>query len=627
MSAIYGILRMHGNPAGDDDLKKIRIGLANRVTDGEGEWRDTQTALGFSKLSLYPPHAGDRLLFESGDFVVVADSRLDDRESLMKQLGLDASGGMQPPDSELILQAYRRWGTQCPEHLDGEFAFAILDKRTHTLFAATDPIGFRPFFYSIESDRFLFCSEIKGIVAAMGRQPAFDEEHLFDNHFLRGDQTHTYVKGVNALCGGKTLEFRDRTCSLRSYWQLAATGKYRFTSDEEWVGQLRELLIRAVEKRISPVGNTGVSLSGGLDSGTVAGILAKVLAAKNKPLYTFSSVLPPGHEGVERDERYYVDQMSRMYPNVIPTFVDAGDSGPFDPIQSAFAADEGIPNGYFYMEQALLQAAQNKGVTTFFTGFGGDGSVTTPKSGVYQLISEGAFARAFRVMKALSAYDGASMSSVVKHEYLSLTSAWGAVRSLVRRPAHPSVVTHVSPAFLEHYLPRLTASPDRYAMSGHFQAVNNGKIGRIAGALSNRNARYGMASCDPLFDKHLMEFMADVPAHLYTIGGQRRGLIRAAIDGLVPPEIRWRRDKLPYAPDAFRRALGKANEVANELWSARYDFVFDRFFSRASLLRQLPKLEPLAGFRSATSLQSIRTIQAVLTVRVLAHLRDEGFII
>ena len=113
--------------------------------------------------------------------------------------------------------------------------------------------------------------------------------------------------------------------------------------------------------------------------------------------------------------------------------------------------------------------------------------------------------------------------------------------------------------------------------------------------------------------------------HLYTAHGQRRGFIRAAIEGIVPPEIRWRRDKLPYGPDMIRRARNKAGIMAAELSSSRYDFIFERFFSRESVLNGLQLLEPFAGFRSATSVQSIRTLQATLSAQVLADLEEQGF--
>ncbi|SJZ87577.1 asparagine synthase-related protein [Sediminibacterium ginsengisoli] len=624
MSAVYGILHKYEYPAIADQLQQIRARLIHRITDGEGSWHDPGAGLGFCRLNLYREQEAKQLPFESGNLVIVADCRLDNRETLIKQLGTGVKENLQFTDAAIILLAYRKWGKRCPEYLDGEFAFVILDKETRELFAATDPVGHRPFFYFTGTDRFVFCSEIKGVLAVM-QQPVFDEEHLINSHFLRGKQEHTYVKEIRALCGGKTLLFSQGICTVQTYWQLTARNKYRFSKDDEWITQLRTLLIRSVEKRISDAGNTGISLSGGLDSGTIAGILAQALAAKNKPLYTFTSVLPAGYQGIESDERYYIGEMTRMYPNIISTFVDAGDTGPFDPAGNAFAADENIPNAYFYLEQALLTAAKENGVRTFFTGLGGDSAVSAPKCGVYPLISKGAFPAALRIVKSLSVYDNISLFNTIKHEYLSRTPLWNTARSFVRKPQHPAVSSHFKPAFLKEYLPRLTDRPERHPNENLIKNTNSGKFGRITGALANRNAWYGITTCDPFFDRDLLEFMTDAPVHLYTAHGQRRGFIRAAIEGIVPPEIRWRRDKLPYGPDMIRRARNKAGIMAAELSSSRYDFIFERFFSRESVLNGLQLLEPFAGFRSATSVQSIRTLQATLSAQVLAHLEEQGF--
>ncbi|SJZ88010.1 asparagine synthetase B family protein [Sediminibacterium ginsengisoli] len=621
MSAIYGILHEQADQSETEAIKKMRASLAHCVMDGEGYWHGSPGSLGFCKMALYAQQENEKQPFESGDLVIVADCRLDNRDTLVKQLCPETDRTSQHSDPELILRAYLRWGTACVHHLDGEFAFAILNKESRELFAATDPVGFRPFFYTTEPGRFLFCSQIKGIVAAMNGQRDFDEEHLFNHLFRLGNQEHTYVKGIRALCGGKTLQFRDGIYSVHTYWQLAAGGKYQFKNDAQWLEQFRELLIRSVEKRINVFGNTGISLSGGLDSGTVAGIMATVLAKKNKPLYAFSSALPVNYQGIERDERYYIDSLNRMFPNIIQTYVNADNTGPFDPVEKAFAAEENIPNGYFYMEQAILNAAKENDVRTLFTGIGGDGGVTTHASGIYLLVNRGAFASAFRIAKSLAAYDNSSVLSVLRHDYLSHTTAW----QRLRPKRQPAAGNHLQPAFLEPYLSRIDAvRRQKQTDMNNAGLINNGKVGRIITMFTNRNSMHGISSCDPLYDKDLLEFLSDAPVHLYTIGGQRRGLVRAVIEDFVPPEIRWRKNKLPYGPDAVRRALSHSADMVTELSNSKYDFIFDRFFSRQGLISALQQLRPY-GPGATNKIPSLMTIHSVQAVRTLAHLRELGF--
>ncbi len=626
MSAIYGILYENGRSPNAEAIKTMGAGLSHRANHSRDDWQGPYADLGVCKLTVHPGQENERLPLESGGLVIVADCRLDNRETLIAHLHLDAKEGSQRPDAELILDAYRKWGADCPHYLDGEFAFAIVDQSTRAFFAATDPVGYRPFFYLVEPDRFLFCSEMKGILAVMNRQLVFDEEHLIEIYFQKGDPEHTYVKGIKALCGGKIVQFRGGEVSVRTYWQLAPRGKYRFIRDQDWFDQLRELLIKAVEKRISPLSNTGVLLSGGLDSSAIAGILATVLAAKNQPLYAFSSVLPGTHAGIERDERRFIGMMNAMYPNIVPTFVEAPGAGPFEGVEAAFDLDEMIPNSFFYMDQALLSAAREKNVSNLFTGFGGDAWVSAPTTGVYALLSQGSVAAAFRTIRELSAYDGASLWSVAKREYLTLLPMWTALKPFLRREEHPAVITHFQPGFLDHYLHQLREEPERQPGMLISTMVNSGRVSRLAGMFANRNSAYGIRSCDPLYDKDLLEFLADVPVRLFTAGGQRRGLFRQSIEGLVPPEIRWRKDKLPYSPDFIRRAHQQGKDSADIISSKRYDFVFDRYFSKESIERKLPEMEAFSGFKSKTSAQSIRTIQALIAVRTLAHLKDQGFL-
>ena len=100
--------------------------------------------------------------FVDGDLAITADVRLDNRDELLAALGL-ADRSMS--DAALVLAAYRRWATDCPSRLLGDFAFALWDAHRRALFCARDHFGVKPFCYSAGTDRFVFASEIKALLA------------------------------------------------------------------------------------------------------------------------------------------------------------------------------------------------------------------------------------------------------------------------------------------------------------------------------------------------------------------------------------------------------------------------------------------------------------------------------
>ena len=625
MSAIYGIISKNRTCVATETAIHLRASLAHRATDMERSWDGAGATLGSCKLLGNPKQKNDDQPAISGDLVIVADSRLDNREKLLNLMGLDVRKWSLRLDVDLILEAYRKWEKHCPKYLEGEFVFAIWNTVDQSLFIASDPVGFRPVYYYNGPDRFVFCSEIKGVVAAMEKTPVFDEMHLVNYHFSNLDPATTYVKEVFALCGAKTLYLDRVELRISRYWTLEAAGRYRFTTDDEWFTCMRDLLFKAVEKRMSPAGVTGVTLSGGLDSGTVTGILAQVLAKRNKPLYAFSSVLPEDHQGIERDERKFIGLMNKMYPNIIQTNVEALGVGPLSDVGKSFELDESIPNAFFYMDHALLEAASMKGVDTLFSGFGGDMLTSWRGTPISFLLGCGAVRDALRLVRQTAVYDETNWLQTVRTEYLVHTGLWKVLRRVLARSYNTSWQSHLKADLTDKYAFKSIASSVTGPGSVLSERIANGHISRLVGTFANRNARYNMVPCEPLLDKDLLEFLIEVPAALFNAAGQRRGLLRQAITGLVPQETQWRKDKLPFSPDFVSRLLSDQGNIRDILYTADHAFLFDTYFSKESIEDTLPYLMPFAGFKSKTSYKSIRTLQALIACRALIHLKDRGY--
>src|SRR5690606_34664890 len=97
-----------------------------------------------------------------GSWAIVADARIDNRKELRAALGID-DGAM--PDSRLVLHAYARWGTECPAHLIGDFAFVIWDEQLKQLFCVRDRLGIKPLYYAHSAIGFAVASESKALLA------------------------------------------------------------------------------------------------------------------------------------------------------------------------------------------------------------------------------------------------------------------------------------------------------------------------------------------------------------------------------------------------------------------------------------------------------------------------------
>ncbi|MGH7455807.1 MAG: lasso peptide isopeptide bond-forming cyclase, partial [bacterium] len=119
MSGIVGLVHLDGKPAEHGELESMLSVIAHRGPDGKKIWRERQAGLGNCLLHITPesPHEQLPLKSESGDFIITADARLDNREELLNQLGLTRYPAHQIADSRLILAAYEKWGERCVEKL------------------------------------------------------------------------------------------------------------------------------------------------------------------------------------------------------------------------------------------------------------------------------------------------------------------------------------------------------------------------------------------------------------------------------------------------------------------------------------------------------------------------------
>src|SRR5262249_21169187 len=179
MSGIFGIHFLNGAPVSDPQLKRMSGLLAHRGPDGEGRWCDHSVGLGHRMLCTTPEAITEQvpLVDRAGSLVITADARLDNRVELISALGVSANSS----DGELILAAYRKWGEACPEHLLGDFAFAIWDARDQSLFCARDHFGVRPFYYYLSQSIFVFATEIKALFSMPEVQRKLNEVRLGDH--------------------------------------------------------------------------------------------------------------------------------------------------------------------------------------------------------------------------------------------------------------------------------------------------------------------------------------------------------------------------------------------------------------------------------------------------------------
>jgi len=187
-------------------------------------------------------------------------------------------------DTEVVLQAYGRWGERCLREFRGMFAFAIWDARQHQLFLVRDPMGIKPLYYYSSENTFLFASELRTLLGT-GLVPRRLDRAGLINYLTFGSSCDpiTAIEGVSALRPGHWLVWKNGRVREEMYWDLAGEAEHPTEAPSQTSNGERKkleeevysLLDQAVRMQTVSDVPVGVFLSGGIDSSSVAGILSR----------------------------------------------------------------------------------------------------------------------------------------------------------------------------------------------------------------------------------------------------------------------------------------------------------------------------------------------------------------
>jgi asparagine synthase (glutamine-hydrolysing) len=258
---------------------------AHRGPDGEGYYSDEGIVLGHRRLSIIDLEAGHQpMTTADGRFTIVFNGEIYNFRELRRELEGKGARFHTRSDTEVLLKAYALWGQDALIKLRGMFAFAIWDRSEQKLFAARDRIGVKPLYYARVGNGLAFASEMKGLLAHPGLRRGLDYRALDDFlTYLYVPAPRTIFCNISELPPAHWLEWQDGQLLVDRYWDVEFRAEHR--DIRESVSELRQMLFEAVGVRLVSDVPLGVFLSGGLDSSTVAVVMACRLS---EPVRTFT---------------------------------------------------------------------------------------------------------------------------------------------------------------------------------------------------------------------------------------------------------------------------------------------------------------------------------------------------
>ncbi len=546
MCAIAGIL---GLPFDSAILNTMLDTMRHRGPDGTGSYMERSCCLLHSRLAIIDPAGGAQpmsVCWAGEEYVITYNGELYNTDELRDSLTALGHDFTTHSDTEVVLHAYVQWKEQCVDKLNGIFAFGVWEKRRKRLFLARDRMGVKPLFYTMFSGGLLFSSEIKTILSYPGVPRELDREGaaqiiLLGPGRVPGSGVFKDIREVMPGCCGF---YSHGQWKWWRYWKLR--DREHIDSFEETAECVRYLVTDAIRRQMVSDVPIGTFLSGGLDSSLISAICAMEMADRGQQLPTFSV-------DYENNDKYFVP--GKFQPNSDNSYISL--------MQQCLGSAH---HWTVLTPDALIRELENATIARDLPGMADVD---------FSLL---AFCREIRkeVKMALS---GECADEIFggypwyrDPEIRNLNGfPWAQNTAQRAQFLHPD--TGIDPVSFvgDHYLQTLRQCdilPDTSPQERRMKEMVNLNQMWFMQTLLDRKDRMSMA-CGlevrvPFCDYRIAEYLYGVPWEFKDYENKEKGLLRYAMEGILPREVLWRK-KSPYPKTYDPRYLECVSNLLKQL--------------------------------------------------------------
>lgn len=545
MCGLCGVIGPAGRSS-SDDLVAMTRSLAHRGPDDEGTWTarfpvrnsEWQVGLGHTRLSILDlSQAGHQpMLSQDGRHAIVYNGEIYNHRALRAELERGGVHFRSDCDTEVVLEAWRAWGTASVERLTGMFAFAIWDSEHDRLALVRDRFGIKPLHYGICGDCLVFGSELRAFREHPEFRPRIDPTALqtyLRFGWLTGERT--IYGGVQRVLPGHVVTWKDGSLTQESFWRLSDYEPEGGLGDfESVVDTLDEKLGAAVEARLISDVPLGAFLSGGVDSSAIVALMKERAQGAVK---TFAIGFKDAafdeapyarrvadYLGTEHTELYVDRAHARDVIRDLPTLYD-----------EPFSDPSAVPT-------VLLSRLTREHVTVALSGDGGD-----------ELF--GGYSRYQRLARLLPLM---ALPRGLRRALSSIGSPFlpRSIRNGLAKLAAAGDDAELSESFLAGFGEELLAEacrgagPREPAYRSVFESASGGALRRAMYAeartylnddilvkVDRASMSVGLEARVPILDHHVAELAFRLPASILQHGGQSKAPLRELLYRRVPREL------------------------------------------------------------------------------------------
>ncbi len=558
-------------------LNRMRDRLSHRGPDGQGTWIGRAgdrgvVGLAHRRLSIIDlSEAASQPMFRAdGQIGIVYNGEIYNFLELRAYLESRGVTFQSRSDTEVLLAAYEWWGADCLSRLNGMFAFALWDARRQELFVGRDRFGEKPVFYTeLPSGGLAIASEMKALFAHPGVPVSASEQDV--ERYIAGtyveDDERTLFSGIRRLAPAHAM-FLDGQGRIVRHWRYwtpnyaAIRDDYR---EDDAVGEFRARVERSVRMRLRADVPVGSSLSGGLDSSFVVCTLARLrdeerFVAQNVFSARFDND-PTMSEGPQID--VVVSHAGVKAFSITPTPQGLSEESR----RLHWHQEEPFLSASIYLQWCVMRLARDHKTTVLLDGQGADellaGYQYYFRTYQLDLLDQRKWRRLcwdtamlnLRLRRAAAQYHEGSRRFNAR---IALST-----RELMRYWLHPP-----TPDAGPYQVGVPTPGAGRRLRRQLAEALQYNSLPMLL-RYADRNAMaFGRETRFPFLDYELVDWCVTLPDQALVSDGWQKWILRKAGEGILPPVVQWRADKVGYAAplDAWLRGALK-------------DWAYERLFS------------------------------------------------
>ncbi len=565
MSGFAAIIRFDKQPVDFLALHRMTAAMDFRAQDGIRHEIGKTFALGHCQFHTTAESfdAEQPLFNNEGELAIVMDGWLANPDELRAELLARKARLRNRSDAELILHAYDAWADDCVDHLEGEFAFVIYDRRNDSAFCAKDHIGMRPLHYHWDGQRLLVASDIAAILAAGDFPQSLNSDAMAEH--LAGEFHHleeTVWTGVTRLPMASVMRVDRSGLKTSRYWAPDVETTLRYRRQEEYFEHYREVLLDCVRRASRSQAPVAYEVSGGHDSSALFALARRLKETDGLPAPDALGFTLTGVPGEISDEIEYARDVGRFLG--VPIHEAVREVRELSWFEGNVRRDRELPfspNGESKFSQIAIM--RKHGCRVVIDGEGGDEFVGGTDFVLYEMLREGNWRGIAGEMSRKSRALGWKYAANRLFYYgvrPSLPAACDAFIRRFKRPPAPST-DHlgagphwVSEAVLQRLAVLRESAWDR---DETWRIRHPAKRRMLRNLISPSHdvfrdrfarigARLGMESRTPMYSRRYIEFAFSLPEQMRFQGGCSKYIHLRALTKDMPRSVLDRRHKSDF---------------------------------------------------------------------------------